>query len=290
MITNFRIGPVKFSVLTEINFSWKNDVEIFRDYSMSQASSLQYEVYFMEEFTPLWGNVLYQDASMTVMKEGNIEHRIHFLSNSIEPYALTSHMGDKQVCVYIHKNYVPYIKWDRNLIGLFSLEHYFLPFDSFLLHASYIIYHGKAIIFTAPSGTGKSTQADLWKQYEGAEIINGDRTLLFRYDNKWYASGFPVCGSSEYCENRIAPVQAVICLEKGIENSIQRLEGINAWKKIYSQAFVNIWNSDDCKLAGDLVTSLVVNSRIYNYSCTKEKDAVDYLNQYLEFEIVKGSV
>ncbi len=52
--------------------------------------------------------------------------------------------------------------------------------DCLTFHCSYILHQNRAILFAAPSGTGKSTQAALWEKYRGAEIIIGDRGLLFR--------------------------------------------------------------------------------------------------------------
>ena len=71
--------------------------------------------------------------------------------------------------------------------------------DGFILHASYILYRGEAILFSAPSGTGKSTQAAFWKEHRGAEIINGDRVLVIKRDGVFYACGVYVSGTSGIC-------------------------------------------------------------------------------------------
>lgn len=103
------------------------------------------------------------------------------------------------------------------------------------------------------------------------------------YDGeKWFACGFPVCGSSEYCKDKMAPIHSVICLAQGVENRIEKLSAIDAWKKLYSQSFVNKWNSGDCEIISSYITSLVQFVPVYSYSCTKEKDAVDVLKDYLE--------
>ena len=55
-----------------------------------------------------------------------------------------------------------------------------------------IAFQNKAILFSAPSGTGKSTQADLWQKYvRGVEIINGDRAIIGIEDNGVKAYGLP---------------------------------------------------------------------------------------------------
>ena len=57
--------------------------------------------------------------------------------------------------------------------------------------ASFIRWQGRGILFSAPSGTGKSTQANLWVQHQGAEVINGDRAALRQVGGRWQAFGLP---------------------------------------------------------------------------------------------------
>lgn len=98
--------------------------------------------------------------------------------------------------------------FDPVFASLFALERRMLQKDSFILHSAYIRHRGRAILFSAPSGTGKSTQASLWAQYAGAEIINGDRALLQKVQDCWMARGLaglrhvghlPKCGCAAEC-------------------------------------------------------------------------------------------
>ena len=89
-----------------------------------------------------------------------------------------------------------------------------------VLHSSYVAVGDRAILFAGFSGQGKSTQAELWRQYRGAEIINGDRALIFRRKGSWYAGGLSVCGSSQICVNRTVKIAALILLEKSKKNVV----------------------------------------------------------------------
>lgn len=275
-----KITPINLAISIPVELPWKRDVQIFKTSTpFTNIPSVQCDIKFVQEFRPIFGNLLYSSPAMQVMKIDQIEYRIHILPNSSEPFALTRHLNDDCLEVLIDQRALPRLKWDRNLVGLFSLEHYCLQYQAFILHASYIVHQNQAILFTAPSGTGKSTQADLWAKYENAEIINGDRVLIYYNGTKWMAAGFPVCGSSTFCENQTAPIKTIICLAQSKQNILTSLSPIEALKKIYSQAFVNNWNAEDCRRITKLIISLVQEVPIYNYSCTKEKDAVSYLEK-----------
>ena len=104
-----------------------------------------------------------------------------------------------------------------------ALEQVCITLQAALLHTSFIKWQGKAILFTAPSGTGKSTQADLWRRIEGAEIINGDRAVLRKEGGIWKAWGLPYAGSSRIFRNESAPVGAIVVLRKNDRNELRRL-------------------------------------------------------------------
>lgn len=282
MQTDFKIGEAKISVISGAAFPFDKDVSLFADETCSgEDAEITYELKFVKEFAPVWGNILHRNYGMIIMDVDGTENRIHLLPANGQPFAITVCEDEYRRTVYIDEKAVPVLKWDRNLLGLMMLERDVLMSDSFLLHASYIIYEGQAIVFTAPSGTGKSTQADLWAKHAGAKVINGDRTLLIKKDGRWYAGGFPVCGSSPYCLNETAPLKAVICLEKAPVNNAVKMGAIESIKAVYSQSFVNNWSSRDCDKTASLIADLADNVEIYKYSCTKEEDAVSFLKGVL---------
>lgn len=51
--------------------------------------------------------------------------------------------------------------------------------DILLIHGSAIAVDGKAYLFTAPSGTGKSTHTRMWREYfkDRAVMVNDDKPL-----------------------------------------------------------------------------------------------------------------
>ena len=70
------------------------------------------------------------------------------------------------------------INVDTVFVSLFAMEKRMLAKDAMVLHCSVLKVKSGVILFSGPSGIGKSTQAGLWTKYRKARVINGDRTLL----------------------------------------------------------------------------------------------------------------
>lgn len=86
---------------------------------------------------------------------------------------------------------IEYLEADRgffsetaNCFSHIALEALLLQRDAMILHASFVSTRYGGLLFSGVSGIGKSTQADLWQRYEGAELLNGDRTVLRRMDGR----------------------------------------------------------------------------------------------------------
>lgn len=96
-----------------------------------------------------------------------------------------------------------------------SLE--MLQFGVFLLHASVVEVDGEGYAFLAVSGTGKSTQTRLWREYFGTRtrVINGDKPLVrVMEDGTCLAYGTPWCGKERMGCNASVPLKAIFFLER----------------------------------------------------------------------------
>ncbi len=182
-----------------------------------------------------------------------------------------------------HKVYVnPQIKdeypvpaeWFFSTIGLHGM---LLGKNAVILHASFIEYRGKAILFAAPSQTGKSTQASLWNEYEGAEIINGDRVLLRKKDNIWMAYGYPCCGSSKICLNKSYPVGAIVLLTQGEENKTESISFSEKVSSLVSGTEIYPWNNDEVVSAFNISEKIADEVPVIKLFCRADFGAVSVL-------------
>lgn len=106
-----------------------------------------------------------------------------------------------------------------------------------VLHASAVVLDERAYLFTAPSGTGKSTHTQLWLRLFGerAEILNDDKPALRKVDETWYAYGTPWSGKNDLNIPKRAPLAGICVLERGEENRIVPATGKETVSFLMSQ-------------------------------------------------------
>lgn len=150
-----------------------------------------------------------------------------------------------------------------------------------VFHCSYINVGGRAILFTAPSGVGKSTQAELWRSLRGAEIINGDRAVIRREQDRILACGIPFSGSSTYCLNRELPLAAIVYLAQAPVTSIRRVQGYEAFAKIWEGCAVNTWDPESVRRISGLVEQVAGTIPVYHLPCTPDESAVKAMENLL---------
>ena len=156
-----------------------------------------------------------------------------------------------------------------------------LYYRAVIIHASYIIYNGQAILFTAPSGGGKSTQADLWQKYESAQIINGDRAVIKQEVDGWYVHSLPLCGSSGICLNKSAKLRAVVSLNKSDKNRVLTLNPRQKLSLMMNQLSFEAYKKDDFDKLLKFIDKMILQAEIISLDCTPDMHAVKTLKDYL---------
>lgn len=94
--------------------------------------------------------------------------------------------------------------------------------DVLLLHGSTVAVDGRAYLFAARSGTGKSTHTRLWLQEFGsrAMMVNDDKPFLALTGHGATAYGAPWSGKHGLHSNVALPLEGICLLERGEENRI----------------------------------------------------------------------
>lgn len=162
-----------------------------------------------------------------------------------------------------------------------GLEPLMLSFDRLLFHACFVSTEPGGILFSGPSGIGKSTQGNLWTRFRGARVLNGDRPVLSRQADGWHAWGSPYAGSSHVHLNEEQPVRAVVMLCQGSQNTAERLSVQQAFRGLYSATVMNTWDRTYMTRACDLLAQLANEVPVYRLTCTPDERAVQCLEDKL---------
>ena len=110
----------------------------------------------------------------------------------------------------------------------------------YLFHCSAVAVDGKAYLFTAASGTGKSTHVRLWRELLGdrAVMVNDDKPLLrLKEDGTVLVYGTPWNGKHRLSNNVCCPVQAICILNRGEENGIEKISAQDAFPRLLVQTY-----------------------------------------------------
>lgn len=211
--------------------------------------------------------------------EGNQHRSWHCPIRGEEPYCCViwdDNLTDMVSCCYVRGS-EHRIAYTRNLLSLLGLESFLLRFDACILHASLIDWQGGGILFCAPSGTGKSTQADLWQRYTLCQILNGDRAGIRCNQGIWTAWGLPFAGTSGIYRNESVPIRALVLLCQGEENSISPVTPLEAFKRMLPECSVRRWDGRSMERLVRILSALVNAVPIYQMECLPDVGAVELL-------------
>lgn len=147
-----------------------------------------------------------------------------------------------------------------------------LSFDGYYIHSSAVVLDGKAYLFTAPSGTGKSTHTEKWIRLFGAHYLNDDKPVLRKVNGLWMAYGTPWSGKNDLSTNEGVPLAGIACLQRGESNSITRMSPPAAMPYLMSQTVSHLRVENvERKLA--LMDSLLKEIPIWDLRCLPDDEA-----------------
>ena len=275
MKKTFRIGHFCFQVV------YPSELIIHIHFLQFEVKSdnihYRYDISICDILPKIDGKIIAQREDIIVYQTLDGEARMIGMKGKSDYYACYQEVDSQHAKIIINSHCLDLFSIDPVFVSIFALERHLLKNNEFILHCSYIEYQNKALLFSGPSGIGKSTQADLWKFYLGSKIINGDRALIGFNEDCYFAEGWPVCGTSGICHNLSLPIQAIIMLEQGQENHMTQLSKGQAFSLLYSQITMNKWNYGDHLKTMDLIDHLICHIPVYQYTCTVSKEAVLYL-------------
>ena len=196
-------------------------------------------------------------------------------------YRLESKLKPEQITLVIPQEFRERFAQNANWLLYLALERPLLHHGRLILHASAVLYHERAILFAAPSGGGKSTQAEIWEHSLHAKVINGDKVILYDNGTNLIAYGSPIAGSSGIYRNICAPVAAIVQLEKGSENTITPMTMRERYLLLYGEAVKSDWDADFNRSLLRLASSYPQRTEYVRLRCLPDPSAAECLLHYL---------
>ena len=143
-----------------------------------------------------------------------------------------------------------------------------------LMHGSALCMDGAAYIFTAKSGTGKSTHARLWRETFGDRVwmINDDKPMLRFTDRGVEVCGTPWNGKHHLGRNASAPLSAIAWLTRDATNHVERMSPADAFPQLMRQCYFSREPLVSAKIVA-LEKRLLSETAFYKLSCNMEPEA-----------------
>lgn len=157
--------------------------------------------------------------------------------------------------------------------------------NTVLLHASLVDWNGEGVIFTGPSGIGKTTQAELWEKHLDATVINGDKAFVRVFDKEVYAYGAPWSGSSPYCLNKKSLLKGIVVLLQSDKNSIKRLDSVEATARVLPHIFMHHWDERCVENMLSTFENIMKKVPVWLLECKPDEEAVNITKEAVLSEI-----
>ncbi|MGN6713105.1 hypothetical protein [Anaerocolumna jejuensis] len=167
-------------------------------------------------------------------------------------------------------------------LGEITFRNRILSYDGLVIHGSAIQWEKKGIIFSGPSGMGKSTQSKLWRKYKRAEMINDDRPAIRVIDGVPYVYGTLWNGARGKCTNKSAPLAAIVLLEQEKQNKLERLGKAEAVNKLMPRSFLPFNSPENMDKALKNLENILTVTPVFYLKCRPDREAVELLYQCLK--------
>lgn len=167
-------------------------------------------------------------------------------------------------------------------LGNFIISNKIIYHDGFVIHASSVSCSGKGIAFAAPSGTGKSTHAAMWKRYYKASILNDDCPVIRIENSNAVIHGTPWSGAKSKAMQSSCPLSMIVILEQSNRNSIRELTIEEAIPLLLPRIFLPYQNPALMDIVLPNIEKAVEIVPKYHLKCRANREATELVYQCLK--------
>ena len=223
---------------------------------------------FMKKYSICGLNVLMDAGAITA------RHAEKYLTDTdFENADITVCVSQDEISRYSARNRTP-DEISAYMVEGGSFYRQLLNFDGVFLHASAVVYDGRAYLFSAPCGTGKSTHTSLWLELLGdkAYILNDDKPAIRVLENGIFAYGTPFSGKHDISVPTAVKLGGICFISRGEVDKISPMNKLDAVFKMYHASLRRI---DEAQLDKELaiLQKIVKDIPIYYMECTPTLNA-----------------
>lgn len=280
MVTNYEISFIK------IKIHYPSEIDLTR------FEIFQCEPYFnnyinitieKKDKINVCCNVVFRHASFSAVDFGDGKYGYLFYSAEGTPCAFVkSDIDWKDIDIHYTENFQTA---NRSMIDCAlgaAFNNIIIANGGLVVHSSAIHYQNKGIIFSAPSGTGKSTHAKYWREYLGAGIINDDSPALMIKNNDVLVCGTPWSGSTDLYSSICVPLHVIIVLSQHHCNEIYRMNNKEIIHALFPRCLFPYHSPQLINMAFENFTKMIGSVPVYHLKCTPSLEAAKLVKSYLQ--------
>lgn len=283
-----KVGPLIYEISSDEPGEVRKEYRHFFHDRLSEIEGYEQcrriccQVRMVEQFSNIEGELVYENPERMIFSYQGREYRLHAGRRGVMGIYRETDQED-YIEIELNRSEVPCFEITLAFLEMLALEKYLLKENALVLHSSYISWKDRGIVFTAPSGTGKSTQAELWRRREGAKVINGDRSILWwnREKERFELCGLPFCGSSGVNYDVTTPLHAIVFLSQARRNVAEYCPIAEGIRKLFGEMSINQWNPLMVQKSLKLIEQIADSVFMIRLACNTEAEAVEVLKKML---------
>lgn len=198
-----------------------------------------------------------------------------YITDEIEDFSITVNSKDieferKRATLECSDGYLELLAIHRKISEIMP------KYNTILFHGSVLAIDGKGYLFTAPSGTGKSTHTRLWKEYfkDRVIVVNDDKPFLKIEGDEVFAYGTPWDGKHRLSSNIKVPLKGICILSQDKENWIKKIDSKSVYPYLYNQVYHILNERENAIKTLQIFDKLLKIVPIYKMGCNISYDAV----------------
>ena len=231
----------------------------------------------MSDQSNFYINIAGLTVEMRPSFEFSVNHSADYLTESTDSPDIVAYASPAEIELEKKQSELPVSDGYCEDICLYrSIAEQLPKFDRAVFHGAAVEVGGKGYIFTAPSGTGKTTHIGLWLEYfaDKVKIINGDKPILRLDGDSISVHSTPWAGKEGMQRNASAPVGAICLIRQAKENKITKISPRECFEELVKQFYLPKNALSRIKTL-DIVDRALKNLPIYLLECNISREAAE---------------